>query len=200
MSQSHTASQLALHHEAAEVLAQAECVYTAEQLEQALQQLAEQINTQLTAYTEQQPVLLMPVMNGGLVLCGQLMTRLTFPLQVDYLHATRYRDKTHGSELHWKASPQQSLQGRTLLIVDDILDEGYTLQAVLEFCREQGAAHVYSVVLVEKNHPRARADIKADFTGLTVEDRYVFGFGMDYKGYHRNLNGIYAVADNGTDI
>lgn len=194
MSQSNVAKPQALHQEASQVLAQAECVYSAAQLEQTLQQLAEQINAQLTPYSEQQPVLLMPVMNGGLVLCGQLITRLTFPLQVDYLHATRYRDKTHGSDLHWKASPQQSLQGRTLLVVDDILDEGYTLQAVLEYCRAQGAAQVYSVVLVEKNHPRARADIKADFTGLMVEDRYVFGFGMDYKGYHRNLNGIYAVA------
>lgn len=199
MSQTDKSAQQALHEEAGQVLVQAELIYSAAQLEQALQQLAQQINAQLTPHSEQQPVLLMPVMNGGLVLCGQLMTRLTFPLQVDYLHATRYRDKTHGSDLHWKASPQQSLQGRTLLVVDDILDEGYTLQAVLEYCRAQGAAQAYSVVLVEKNHPRARADIKADFTGLMVEDRYVFGFGMDYKGYHRNLNGIYAVADKGTD-
>lgn len=200
MNQTVKSAQQDLHQEASQVLAQAECVYSAAQVEQALLQLAEQINAQLTPYTEQQPVLLMPVMNGGLVLCGQLMTRLSFPLQVDYLHATRYRDKTRGSDLQWKASPQQSLQGRTLLVVDDILDEGYTLQAVLEYCRAQGAAQVYSVVLVEKNHPRARADIKADFTGLIVEDRYVFGFGMDYKGYHRNLNGIYAVAENGKDI
>jgi hypoxanthine phosphoribosyltransferase len=199
MSQSDQTLQQDLHQHAAQVLAQAECIYSATQLEQTLQQLAEQINYQLTPFSEQQPVLLMPVMNGGLVLCGQLMTRLTFPLQVDYLHATRYRDKTRGSDLQWKASPQQSLQGRTLLIVDDILDEGYTLQAVLEYCREQGAAQVYSVVLVEKNHPRARADIKADFTGLMVEDRYVFGFGMDYKGYHRNLNGIYALANRTED-
>lgn len=199
MSQSDQTLQQDLHQHAAQVLAQAECIYSATQLEQTLQQLAEQINHQLMPFSEQQPVLLMPVMNGGLVLCGQLMTRLTFPLQVDYLHATRYRDKTRGSDLQWKASPQQSLQGRTLLIVDDILDEGYTLQAVLEYCREQGAAQVYSVVLVEKNHPRARADIKADFTGLMVEDRYVFGFGMDYKGYHRNLNGIYALANRTED-
>lgn len=199
MSQSDQIPQQGLHQHAAQVLAQAECVYTAAQLEQTLQQLAEQINAQLSPLSEQQPVLLMPVMNGGLVLCGQLMTRLTFPLQVDYLHATRYRGETRGSDLHWKASPQQSLQGRTLLIVDDILDEGYTLQAVLEYCREQGAAQVYSVVLVEKNHPRARANIKADFTGLVVEDRYVFGFGMDYKGYHRNLNGIYALANRTED-
>ncbi|HEY9201685.1 MAG TPA: hypoxanthine-guanine phosphoribosyltransferase [Gammaproteobacteria bacterium] len=200
MSQTDKSAQQALHEEAGQVLVQAELIYSAAQLEQALQQLAQQINAQLTPHSEQQPVLLMPVMNGGLVLCGQLMTRMTFPLQVDYLHATRYRDKTHGSDLHWKASPQQSLQGRTLLVVDDILDEGYTLQAVLEYCRAQGAAQVYSVVLVEKNHPRARADIKADFTGLMVEDRYVFGFGMDYKGYHRNLNGIFAVAENGKNI
>ena len=199
MTHSYKAPQQILHQDAGQVLAQAELIYSAAQVEQALQQLAEQINARLTPHGESQPVLLMPVMNGGLVLCGQLMTRLTFPLQVDYLHATRYRDKTRGSDLKWKASPQQSLQGRTLLVVDDILDEGYTLQAVLEYCRAQGAAQVYSVVLMEKNHPRARADIKADFTGLTVPDRYVFGFGMDYKGYHRNLNGIYALANKAED-
>jgi hypoxanthine phosphoribosyltransferase len=195
MSQSDKSPQQDLHQQAGRVLEQAECIYNTAQIEQTLQQLAEQINVKLTPHSEQQPVLLMPVMNGGLVLCGHLMTRLSFPLHVDYLHATRYRDKTHGSDLHWKASPQQSLQGRTLLIVDDILDEGYTLQAVVEYCHAQGAAQVYSVVLVEKQHPRARADIRADFTGVSVEDRYVFGFGMDYKGYHRNLNGIYALSN-----
>ena len=96
-------------------------------------------------------------------------------------------------DLQWIARPQTPLQGRTVVVVDDILDEGHTLAAILDYCREQGAEAVYSVVLVDKIHDRRVNGLKADFHGLVVEDRYVFGQGMDYKGFHRNLPGIYAV-------
>ncbi len=132
------------------------------------------------------------VMTGGLVFAGRLLPRLLFPLQLDYLHATRYRGGTRGGELHWITRPTLPLAGRTLLVVDDILDEGYTLQAILEYCHAEGAKQVMSAVLVRKLHDRC-ADVQADFVGLEVEDRYVFGCGMDYHGYHRNLPGIYAV-------
>lgn len=175
------------------VLENAELVITAQQIDQAIHQLATEINAQFAEI--ELPVIVLPIMNGGLILGGHLIPRLEFPLILDYLHATRYRDNTTGSHLQWKVKPQQSLKGRTLLIVDDILDEGFTLQAVLDYCKEQEVAHVYIAVLLEKEHPRPKANIKCDFMGLRVEDKYVFGFGMDYKGYHRNLNAIYAVKD-----
>ena len=179
------------HVEAQRVLANAELVYSAQQIDQAISQLAKEINNQLVEVDH--PVVVMPIMNGGLILSGHLITRLEFPVIVDYLHATRYREKTTGDMLHWKAKPQQSIKGRTLLIIDDILDEGFTLEAVMAFCEEQEVEQVYTAVLIEKDHPRPKANIKCDFTGLRVEDKYVFGFGMDYKGHHRNLNAIYAV-------
>jgi len=178
--------------EAQQVLNSADLIYTADQIHSAINRLAESINRELGDRNE--PVIVLPVMNGGLVLCGHLFTRLNFPVLLDYLHATRYRDETSGADLHWKAKPQQTLKNKTVLVIDDILDEGYTLSAVLDYCRQQEVAQVYSVVLVEKEHARSKAAVKADFTGLYVNDRYVFGFGMDYKGYHRNLNGIYAVS------
>ena len=98
-----------------------------------------------------------------------------------------------GADLQWKARPGMSLEGRCVLVVDDILDEGLTLAAVLEWCREQGAEQVLSAVLVHKDHDRKPALKRADFTGLTVPDRYVFGCGMDYQGRFRNLRGIYAL-------
>jgi len=176
---------------AKQVLAEAELIYSAEQIHQAIDQLAQKINSRFENVS--QPVIVLPIMNGGLILSGHLVTRFNFPVEIDYLHATRYRNTTTGSELHWKVKPQHSLKDRTLLVIDDIFDEGYTLHAVLDFCKSEGAEQVYSAVLVEKNHPRPKASIKSDFIGLCVEDRYVFGFGMDYKGYHRNLNAIYAV-------
>ncbi|MCW9047871.1 MAG: hypoxanthine-guanine phosphoribosyltransferase [Gammaproteobacteria bacterium] len=176
---------------AKQILDNAELIYTADQIHKSIDQLALKINRQLSDSTS--PVIVLPIMNGGLILSGQLITRLKFPLEIDYLHATRYRNETTGSDLHWRVKPQNNLTDRTLLIIDDIFDEGHTMQAVVEYCRSENAANVYSAVLVEKKHPRSKAAIKSDFVGMCIEDRYVFGFGMDYKGYHRNLNAIYAV-------
>jgi hypoxanthine phosphoribosyltransferase len=136
------------------------------------------------------------VLNGGIIPTGQLLTRLAFPLETDYLHATRYRGRTTGGrDIVWLCKPHLSLQGRTVLLIDDILDEGHTLKAISEFCRDSGAAQVYTAVLVEKHHDRRVAGMTADFIGLAVEDRYVFGCGMDYKGYLRNLNGIFTLGE-----
>ena len=139
--------------------------------------------------------LLLCVMPGGLIVSSELFTRLRFPVQLDYLHASRYQGTQGGKHLKWITRPSQDLKGRTLLVVDDILDEGLTLAAILDYCRQQGAAAVYSAVLVEKLHARRPGDLRADFVGLRVEDRYLFGYGMDYHGYLRNVKGIYAVVE-----
>ncbi|WP_144392598.1 hypoxanthine-guanine phosphoribosyltransferase [Pleionea sediminis] len=174
------------------VLNSADCLYTREQVEKTIETMASQIESQLS---DDNPVVL-TIMNGGLVFAGQLLTHLNFPLVVDYCHATRYRGETSGGELHWKALPQVSLTDRNVLVVDDILDEGHTLLAILNAIKAQGAKQVYTAVLVEKVHDRkAEAEFKADFTGMKVEDRYVFGYGMDYKEYLRNAPGIYALKE-----
>jgi hypoxanthine phosphoribosyltransferase len=162
------------------------------QVSEALDRMAAAITT---AIDDQDPLLLC-VMTGGLVVAGELFTRLDFPVQLDYLHATRYQGTRGGEQLKWITPPSQPLAGRTLLVVDDILDEGLTLAAILRYCREQQARALYTAVLVEKNHDRKHPDVQPDFVGLQVEDRYVFGYGMDYHGYWRNLKGIYAVKGN----
>lgn len=177
--------------EAQKVLAEAECLFDKNQIEAALDSLASQISARLA---ESNPIVLC-VMNGALVVTGKLLTRLAFPLQVDYLHASRYRENLSGGQLQWKARPQSVLAGRTVLIVDDILDEGDTLVKIREYCLEQQARQVYCAVLVDKNHERRHPLLqRADFTGLDAPDRYLFGYGMDYKGYLRNAPGVYAVA------
>jgi len=142
------------------------------------------------------PVILC-VMTGGLVPTAELFTRLDFPAELDYVHATRYEGTRGGQNINWIARPVHGLKDRTVLVIDDILDEGTTLAAILDFCREQGGASVHSAVLVEKLHDRKAPGLRPDFVGLTVEDRYVFGCGMDYHGYWRNLPGIYAVRETG---
>lgn len=168
----------------------ARCLHNEAKVEAALDKMAKEISQKLSGSN---PILLC-IMNGGLITTGKLATRLDFPLQLDYLHATRYRGQTSGSDLHWETYPKLALKDRVVLIVDDILDEGVTLQQILCHCREQGAEAVYAAVLINKKTAGKLSAVEADFIGLEIGDDYVFGYGMDYKGYLRNAAGIFAVA------
>ncbi len=173
------------------VYAAADLLYSREQVENALDHMARDI---AAALADASPLVLC-VMTGGLVPTQKLIERFDFLLELDYVHATRYGGRTRGGGLRWIARPITPLVGRVVLVVDDILDEGFTLAAILDDCRARGAREVYSAVLVEKERQRSLA-IRTDFTGLHVENRYVFGYGMDYRGYLRNTKGIYAVKDD----
>ncbi len=176
--------------EAKTVLAEADLLLPHTAVEAAIARMADEITAQLQ---ESDPILLC-VMNGGLIFTGQLLTRLVFPLEVDYVHATRYGHESNGAKLNWTVRPQLEMKGRTVLLLDDILDEGVTLAAIADYCRQQGAAHVFMAVLIEKLHLRkVTPGMRADFTGIEVGDRFLFGYGLDYKGYWRNAPGIYAV-------
>lgn len=160
------------------------------EVEAALDRMATEITDRL-AGTD--PVVL-AVMTGGIIVTGLLLPRLDFQLRLDYLHATRYRNTTRGGELEWRHRPSEAVRGQQVLVVDDILDEGVTMEAIIAACREDGAAGVHSAVLVEKLRARDCA-YRPDVVGLTIPDRYVMGYGLDYKGYFRNALGIYAAAD-----
>ncbi|WP_416395966.1 hypoxanthine-guanine phosphoribosyltransferase [Allohahella sp. A8] len=168
----------------------AECLFTFEETEQAIARVAAQMTHQLAASNP----LLMTVMTGAVVFVGRLVGHLDFPLEISYLHATRYRNTTTGNSLQWKVPPQQDVKERTVVVIDDILDEGHTLAEVERHLHELGATAVYTAVLVDKRHERkAYPGQRCHFTGLEVPDRYVFGSGMDYRGYWRNTGGIHAV-------
>ena len=163
-------------------------LYDSKSINKALDHLAEVITEDLA---DKNPLILC-VMSGGIIPTGHLVTRLDFPLQLDYVHATRYQGETSGGKLHWIQEPTTSLQDRNILIVDDIFDEGITLLEIANYCDEKGASNVYSAVLVNKVHTR-KANYTPNYIGLNIEDRYLFGFGMDYKNYLRNVNAIHAV-------
>jgi hypoxanthine phosphoribosyltransferase len=176
--------------EALRILEEADCLADQQMVEAAINRMADEITVQIG---KQNPLVLC-VMNGGLIVCGQLLTKLAFPLEISYLHATRYGRETCGGELEWKAPMQSDVAGRTVLLVDDILDEGVTLLALAEECRTRGAREVCTAVLLDKVHDRKAAPgYRADFTGLEIPDRFVFGYGLDYDGVWRNAPGIYAV-------
>lgn len=173
-----------------EVFSKSTCLYSKNEVEAALDQLATKISYQCGHLD---PIFLCVVV-GGIVVLGNLLPRMNFHLELDYVHATRYEKGTSGKNLSWKMTPTTSLKGRTVVVVDDILDGGVTLDAIVSYCRDQGAKDVLTAVLVDKQNARLPEGLqKADFSGLTTENLFLFGYGMDYKGYFRNAPGIYAI-------
>lgn len=171
-----------------EILETAEMVCTPEAAAAAVARVAREVSDALgTRY----PIVL-SVMGGGVVFTGQLLPLLGFPLDFDYVHATRYRGETLGRTIDWKVRPQEDVRGRVVLVVDDILDEGWTLAAIRDYLLGEGAAEVRMAVFCEKLIGREKP-VRADFVGVTVPDRYVFGFGMDVYGAWRNLPAVYAL-------
>lgn len=175
----------------ADALGHAEQIFSRAQLDAAIVRMGREIDAALAGEVP----LYLSVMHGGLIFAGSLALAVRTDLEFDYVHATRYRSGTRGGELRWLRKPPVAPAARTVLLADDILDEGYTLRAVRDWCLAQGARRVLIAVLCQKRHGRTAPDVRADFCGVEVPDRYVFGFGMDYYEQGRNLPGIYALKD-----
>lgn len=169
-------------------LENSDLVCSEQEIQAAIARLAAEIGARLR---EAYPMVLV-VMGGAVVFAGQLLPRLRFPLDLDYVHATRYGAATSGGGVAWRVAPPADVRGRTVLLLDDILDHGKTLHAIRDALLAQGAAQVLSAVLVEKALA-APKPIRADFVGVRIADRFVFGCGMDAKGFWRNLPEIRAM-------
>jgi hypoxanthine phosphoribosyltransferase len=172
------------------VLDGAERLYSANEVAEAVARLAREISTAIAGSF---PVVL-SVMRGSVVFAGQLLPLLRFPLEFDYLEVTRYGTSMRGGAITWKTTPGTDVAGRVVLVLDDILDEGKTLAAIRERLLAAGAASFYSAVFADKDTGQDKP-VRADFVGVRVPNRYVFGFGMDVGGLWRNLPEIYALRE-----
>ena len=165
-------------------------LYSPQEINSTIDRMAQQLTE--TVGTKN-PVLLC-VMTGALTFMGQLLPKLNFLLQTDYIHTTRYGGNMEGGKLQWVVEPSISLKDRTVVIIEDILDAGVTLAAIKDYCEKQEAKEIYTAVLVDKDNTRDENGVQhADFTGLHIENKFLIGYGLDYQGFFRNLNGIYAV-------
>lgn len=169
-------------------LKQAELVHSADAVTQAISTIAKKLNQD---YANKQPVML-SVMTGAIFFTGQLLPKLLFPLTLNYIHATRYHGELSGNAIKWIVKPTDEVNGREVLILDDILDEGITLKAIVDECYLLGAKDVKIAVLVEKIINKNKP-ISADYVELKLPNRYVFGCGMDVHNWWRNLPAIYAL-------
>ena len=175
---------------ARKILQKSEMLYTAGEVQAALHKVANQINA---ALADAHPLVL-SVMGGAVVFSGQLLPLLDFPLDFDYVHVSRYGDARNGGAMQWKVEPRENVRGRVVLLLDDILDEGHTLAVLSERVLALGAEKCYSAVFADKQRG-CKKPISADFVGMELPDRFVFGYGMDIEGAWRNLPAIYAVKE-----
>jgi hypoxanthine phosphoribosyltransferase len=191
----HGMSMQTFHHDRARaLLAHAEELVSADAVQAAVRGVADVLNARFDGDGDGAFPLVLGVMGGAVVFAGHLLTQLRFPLEFDYIHVTRYGDTDAGGEVVWKVIPRQNVTGRTIIVVDDILDEGATLAHVKQRLLDMGAAEVILAVFADKDLGRAKP-VRADVVGLTVPDRFVVGFGMDAHGYWRNLPGLWVVKD-----
>ncbi|WP_434779769.1 hypoxanthine-guanine phosphoribosyltransferase [Neisseria sp. Ec49-e6-T10] len=160
--------------------------------EAACQQALDKMAEEITEVLGNEYPLILSVMGGAVVFTGQLLPRLLFPLDFDYVHVSRYGDKLAGGEFNWSRAPQEAVENRSVLILDDILDEGHTMAAIKDKVMQLGAKSCHCAVFTNKLIDKPKP-MQADFVGLDLPNRYVFGFGMDVRGAWRNLPAIYAL-------
>lgn len=175
-----------------DILNRSECLITEARIAAAYDKLAATLNIH---YTNMNPIILV-VLNGGLIPAGHLLTRLAFAHRMDYIHATRYKNNCGTNDLIWKAEVDLDIENEHVLLIDDIFDEGITLKRITEELLKHNPASLKTCCLMDKNHDRKVDNFNVDFIGTTVEDRYIYGCGMDYHGYLRHLPGIYALKED----
>lgn len=180
------------HTQAQEYLRRSQCILSADGVNKAVRRVAAGLNQALHGSGEYPLALVL--MRGGLVFAGQLLPQLDFAIEVGYLDVSRYGHATHGGELVWRVAANGDLKGRMILLIDDILDEGKTLAAVRDHLLRAGAGRVLIAVFADKQIGGVKP-VQADFCGVSLPDRYVFGFGMDVNGFWRNLPAVYALQE-----
>lgn len=177
------------HSDPKDILAHSSPVAGAEEVQEAIDRMAEEINT----HYRSEPIIMVVVMVGGMMPAAWLLSRLDMPVRIDFIHATRYTGQTEGGELEFRVPTRLNLQKQHVLIVDDIYDVGLTLELIEHYCETRGARSVESAVLVRKRHDRPTTSSKPRFIGMSVEDKYVFGCGMDAYEHWRHLDEIRAL-------
>ncbi len=177
-----------INEKAREILKNSEQIYSAEQVQKTIMELASELNRDFGS-SEQAPPLVMTIMGGAAIFAGQLLPHLVFPLEFDFIHVSCHGNEEYGGEFIWKVIPRQNVINRTVIVLDDIMDEGQTLLHVREKLLDMGAARVVLVAFAEKNTGVTKP-VKADYVGLTVPGQFIIGFGMDIEGFWRNLPDI----------
>ena len=180
------------HNRARDLIKNAELLFDQDTVQSSITRMADVLNTRFNAADSKEFPLVLGVMGGAVVFTGSLLPQLSFPLEFDYIHVSRYGDDDKGGEVVWKVIPRSNVAGRTVIVLDDILDEGETLAHVKQRLLDMGASEVILAVFADKAIGKKKP-VQADIVGLVIPNRFVVGFGMDAYGYWRNLPGLWAI-------
>ncbi|MCC7598620.1 hypoxanthine-guanine phosphoribosyltransferase [Janthinobacterium sp. FW305-129] len=180
------------HNRARDLIKNAELLFDQDTVQASITRMADVLNTRFNAADSKEFPLVLGVMGGAVVFTGSLLPQLSFPLEFDYIHVSRYGDDDKGGEVVWKVIPRSNVAGRTVIVLDDILDEGETLAHVKQRLLDMGASEVILAVFADKAIGKKKP-VQADIVGLVIPNRFVVGFGMDAYGYWRNLPGLWAI-------
>lgn len=158
-------------------------LYTQEQIDQRTDELATTLSTK---YSDELPVVV-PVMTGAMMFAAELMKKLNFKLNIDYVDVSSYEDSSKSSgKVRLLRDLSHDVSGRPVLMIEDIIDTGHTLEFLNKLFASRGAKSVETCSLLDKPD-RREVDVKADYVGFEVPNEFIVGYGLDYDGLYRNL-------------
>lgn len=158
-------------------------LYSQDDINQRLNQLA---NTITEKYRDQFPVIV-SVMTGAMVFATDMIKRMNFKLNVDYVDVSSYENSDQSTgQVKLVQDLSHSIKGRPVIIMEDIIDTGYTLQYLTNLLADRGAKSIEICALLDKP-ARRQVNVEADYVGFTVPDEFIVGYGLDYDGLYRNL-------------
>jgi len=170
------------------ILSRSQLIYSHEEIVSAIDLLAGKLNRQF----KNKKALILPVLTGAIPFIGMLLPRLSFTIEVNYFHVSRYQNNVGTNQIRITHQPSpESVLNQEVLVVDDILDVGITLKLINEQLMTMKPKSITNVVLFEKQLD-IKKEIFAHYVGLDVPDAYVFGFGLDFNGAGRNIPDLYS--------
>jgi hypoxanthine phosphoribosyltransferase len=155
-------------------------------VQEQVSSLAEQINID---YKDKSPIFL-PILNGSFIFAADLIKQIKVPCKVSFVKISSYAGTTSSGQLKTLIGLEESLFNQDIIIIEDILDTGLTLQKITEELQSLGTKSVEVVALLRKQLAREKL-IEVKYTGFEIENEFVLGYGLDYDGYGRNLEDIY---------
>ncbi len=159
-----------------------EILLTEEQLNDKVTELAKTLSEK---YEDQNP-LVISVLNGSFMFCSDLLKKMNFPLELNFIQVSSYGNSTESTGSIQISGNRIDMKGRRVIIIEDIIDSGNTLKRLTEYFGTLGADTVETCVLLDKPS-RREVDIEPDYCGFKIEDKFVVGYGLDYAQYFRNL-------------
>jgi hypoxanthine phosphoribosyltransferase len=169
-----------------------EVLYSKVQIKTRIDELGEQITRDYAG----KELVLVSVLKGSCVFLADLMRAIDLNLTIDFMSVSSYKDGTKSTgDVEILKDLSNSIRGKDVLVVEDIIDTGLTLSRLLDILGSRGAASIKLASFLDKPEPRIKTAPKIDYTGFVVPNKFVVGYGLDAAGRYRNLPFIAIVKD-----